>query len=180
MEATSGNQEIQSAPKEKFDPKSPLWKYVTIVGKIKGGGSLVWVCSECQKEFKASYTQVKAHLLGIKNNGIRVCSGPPKADGTDGKGLCKEKIAFFKKEQDEADAKANEANVAAQFKQPTRLGASSSRPPLPSHEMSSPCSNSKRPNLGSLEKSFNNDARGTADEAIGRCIFANGLPFNPM
>ena len=32
--------------------------------------------------------------------------------------------------------------------------------------------------MGPLEKSFNNDARGTTDEAIGRCIFANGLPFN--
>ena len=92
-----GKQEIQSAPIEKIDPKSPLWKYVTVLGKIQGGGSLIWICSECQKEFKASYTRVKAHLLGIKNTGIRVCIVPPKSDGKDGKGLSKEKIAKYKK-----------------------------------------------------------------------------------
>ena len=71
------------------------------------------------------------------------------------------------------DAKANESNAAFQFKQPTRMGAYSS------HEKGSP-SNPKQSNLGPLEKSFNNDARGTADEAIGRCIYANGFPFNLM
>ena len=155
------------------------------MGKIQGGGSLIWICSECQKEFKASYTRVKAHLLGIKNNGIRVCTDPPKLDGKDGKGLSKEKIAKYQKEQDEADAKANESNASFQmnqFKQPTRMGAYSSKTQFPSHddhETGSPSSsNFKRSNLGPLEKSFNNDARGTTDEAIGRCIYANGLPFN--
>ena len=60
--------EIESAPK--VDPKSPLWKYVTVVEKIQGGWSLTWVCYECQKEFKGSYTRVKAHLLGLKGNEI--------------------------------------------------------------------------------------------------------------
>ena len=80
-----GEQEIESASIEKTDPKSPLWKYVTVVGKIQGGGSLIWICNECQKEFKASYTRVKAYLLGIKNTGIQVCIDPPKSDGKDGK-----------------------------------------------------------------------------------------------
>ena len=59
---------IESAPK--VDPKSPLWKYVTTIGKIQGGGSLAWVCSECKKKYKGSYTRVKAHLLGLKGNGV--------------------------------------------------------------------------------------------------------------
>ena len=80
-----GDQEIEFAPIEKIDPKSPLWKYVTVEGKIQGGGSLICICSECQKEFKASYTRVKAYLLGIKNTGIQVCIDPPKSDGKDGK-----------------------------------------------------------------------------------------------
>jgi len=37
-EAEEVEHEIESAPK--VDPKSPLWKYVTTVGKIQGGGSL--------------------------------------------------------------------------------------------------------------------------------------------
>ena len=149
------------------------------MGKIQGGGSLIWICSECQKEIKASYTRVKAHLRGIKNNDIQVCTSPPKSNGKDGKGLSKEKIEKYKKEQDEADAKANESNVAFQFKEPTRMGAYSSKTQFPSHEISSPSSsNFKRSNLGPLEKRFNNDAQGTLDEAIGQCIYANGLPFN--
>ena len=32
--------------------------------------------------------------------------------------------------------------------------------------------------MGPPEKSFNNDAQGTTDEAIGRHISANGLSFN--
>ena len=85
--------ENESESSLKFDPKSPLWKYVTIVGKIQGGGSLAWVCSECKKEFKESYTRDKAHLLGLKGNGVRVCSGPPKENGIDRNGLSKTKIA---------------------------------------------------------------------------------------
>ena len=149
------------------------------MGKIQGGGSLIWICNECQKKFKASYTRVKAHLLRIKNKGIQVCTNPPKSDGKDEKGLSKEKIAKYKKKQDEedADAKLNESNTAFEFKQPTRMGAYSSKTPFASHEGGSP-SNSKRSNLGPLEKSFNNDARDTIDAAIGQCIYTNGLPFN--
>ena len=47
---------IEFATKEKNDPKSPLWKYVTVVGRIQGWGSLIWICSECQIESKESYT----------------------------------------------------------------------------------------------------------------------------
>ena len=52
----------------------------------------------------------------------------------------------------------------------------SSKTLFSSHEGGS-LSNSKRYNLGPLEKSFN-DAQSTVDAAIGRCIYANGLPFN--
>ena len=116
---------------------------------------MVWVCSECQKEFKGSYTWVKAHLLGLRGNGIRICNGPPKENGIEGKGLSKAKLAKYQKEQDDADAKANEANPASQFKQPARLGASSLKPPLPSYGIGNP--GSKRSNLGPLENNFNND-----------------------
>ena len=71
--------------------------------------------------------------IGLKGNGIQICGDPPKENGTYGNGLSKEKLAKYQKEQDEANAKVNEANPASQFKQPTRLGASSSKPPLPSN-----------------------------------------------
>lgn len=53
------------------------------------------------------------------------------------------------------NAKANEENPAFQFKQPIRLGASSSKPPLPSYGIGNP--RSKQSNLGPPEKSFNDD-----------------------
>eukprot|EP00253_Pinus_taeda_P014475 PITA_14475 len=171
-EAEEVAQETEST--QKVDPKSPLRKYVTTVGKIQGGGSLAWVCSECKKEFKGSYTRVKAHLLGLRNNGVCICSGPLKENGKDGNGLNKIKIAKYRRKQDEADAKANEANPASHLKHPTRLGASSSKPPLYSHGIVG----SKRSSLGPLEKSFNNDAREIADAAVAQCIYANGLSFN--
>ena len=105
---------------------------------------------------------------------FRICTELANPNGTDGKGLSKEKMAKYKKEQEDADAKVMESSHASQFKVPTRLGAISSRPPLP-REINTP---SKRSNLAPLEKSFNNVARGIADEAICRCIYANGLPFN--
>ena len=40
---------IESVAKEKNDPKSPMWKYVIVVGRIQGGGSLIWICSEWKK-----------------------------------------------------------------------------------------------------------------------------------
>ena len=135
---------------------------------------MAWVCNECKNEFKGSYTRVKAHLLGLKGNGVRLCSGPPKENGTNGGGLSKAKVAKYQREQNEADAKANETNPTSQLKHPTRLGVFSSKPPLHSHGLVG----SKRSNLGPLERSFNNDAREIANAAIGQCIYANGLPFN--
>ena len=41
MESSSvnvGEEEIESAPIEKIDPKSHFWKYVIVVQKIQGGG----------------------------------------------------------------------------------------------------------------------------------------------
>jgi hypothetical protein len=73
---------------------------------------------------------VKAHLTDQRNNGIRVCIGPPHQDGTEGNGLSKEKISKYKKEQKGADATATQQLPISQFKQPTRLGAASSRTAL--------------------------------------------------
>jgi hypothetical protein len=43
----------------------PLWKYVTKLKQMGGGGSCEWRCNLCKSEktFKGSYTRVKAHIL---------------------------------------------------------------------------------------------------------------------
>lgn len=40
------------------DPKSPLWKYVTILEKIQGGGGCKWTCHECLTDYRGFYTRV--------------------------------------------------------------------------------------------------------------------------
>ena len=44
----------------------PLWRHVTKVKALgAGGGSWEWNCNLCKKDknFKGSYTRVKAHIL---------------------------------------------------------------------------------------------------------------------
>ncbi|MCO5569730.1 hypothetical protein L7F22_023445 [Adiantum nelumboides] len=58
-------------PKAAHTPK-PLWKYVAENASVAKGGSKKWSCSFCKLHFAGSYPRVRAHLLGIKNQGIQV------------------------------------------------------------------------------------------------------------
>ena len=49
------------------------------------------------------------------------------------------------------------------------------RAPLPSRLVAT---SNKRPTLGPIETTFNNQGREEADEHVARCIYANGLAFN--
>jgi hypothetical protein len=53
----------------------PLWRHVTKVKAMGvGGGSWEWRCNLCKKDrnFKGSYTRVKAHILH-ERKGIEGC-----------------------------------------------------------------------------------------------------------
>jgi hypothetical protein len=55
---------------------SPLWKYVTKIGKKEKntGGSCLWNCNKCKTNVTGSYTRVKAHFLWLEgDNGIQHC-----------------------------------------------------------------------------------------------------------
>ncbi|ERN06468.1 hypothetical protein AMTR_s00016p00260420 [Amborella trichopoda] len=62
--------------------KTPLWKYVTVVGSYTKGfrGTKTWLCNfNCREApFARSYAHVRAHLLGQqfghKSKGISTCS----------------------------------------------------------------------------------------------------------
>lgn len=49
------------------------------------------------------------------------------------------------------------------------------KPPMPSRLT---VVSNKRPNLGPLEATFNNEGREVANEDVACCIYANGLEFN--
>ena len=57
------------------DEHAPLQNYVTkIIKRGEGGsGNTKFKCNICNAEFQRSYFRVRAHLLQIKNQGIRVC-----------------------------------------------------------------------------------------------------------
>jgi hypothetical protein len=149
------------------DPRSPLWQYVEIISKNIGGGSYKWRCSECNKLRNGSYTRVKGHLTGLNNTGVTVCPGLDDANGKPGQGLSPAKLQFYASLQDVADRRYAKGKVPMQ--------ASAAKPPMPSKPT---MTTNKRPTLGPLESSFNNQGREVVDEHVARCIYANGLPFN--
>ena len=54
---------------------APLWKYVTKLEKASvGGGNVAFRCNYCVKNFKGSYSRVKAHMLKLSKFGIQPCA----------------------------------------------------------------------------------------------------------
>ncbi|KAL5227718.1 hypothetical protein ABZP36_015983 [Zizania latifolia] len=64
-----------SAKSDDYNPKYPLWKYVTKLEKIDGsqGGNARSKCTFCGHIISGSYSRVKAHLLKISCGGTKVC-----------------------------------------------------------------------------------------------------------
>jgi hypothetical protein len=110
---------------------------------------------------------VKGHLNGLNNTRVAVCPGPDVANGKPGQGLSPAKLQLYASLQDVADRRYAKGKVPMQ--------ASAARPPM----LSKPTvTTNKRPTLGPLDSSFNNQGREVADEHVARCVYANGLPFN--
>ncbi|GMP49052.1 hypothetical protein CsSME_00016174 [Camellia sinensis var. sinensis] len=79
MSSSNSANNTQSA----FDGEdhTSLWKYVTRLEKSGArGGNYTFQCNFCQVTRKGSCTRVKAHLMQIKNQGIKVC---PKVTSKD-------------------------------------------------------------------------------------------------
>ncbi|KAH9322796.1 hypothetical protein KI387_017435 [Taxus chinensis] len=147
----------------KHDPNSPLWRHVTVVDNIVGGGCRVWTCHGCQAQYKSSYSRVKIHLTGVGGVVIKRC---PK--------ISNEKMVEYLREQEEADKQA-ERNRTRIIPLQRR---SSSLPPTPrptSHpfiqtqsqpfDEESPEGSRKRPK-GALEKAFNIEKMEVVDEKL--------------
>ncbi|GFS40471.1 hypothetical protein Acr_00g0068760 [Actinidia rufa] len=74
MSSSGSMDSSASAPPIDQDEYAPLWNYVTKIIKRGGGsGNTKFKCNICNTEFQGSYFRVRAHLLQIKNQGIRVC-----------------------------------------------------------------------------------------------------------
>lgn len=151
---------VQQPPSPTNPVDSPLWKYVTKIGKKEkksGGGTYLWNCNMCKKNFTGSYTRVKAHFLWLLgDNGVHHCKSIKRND-----------VEAFQAEQDAADL--------AKLERRSRLPPSSKRGgevPLIVEEAR------KRQSLGTLAKMFDMGGRDETDNRVSRAIYACGLPFN--
>ncbi|KAK5811567.1 hypothetical protein PVK06_026913 [Gossypium arboreum] len=70
----SSNNVINASVSQDDIGNTPLWRYVTKLPKIvEEGRNVSFVCNFCSATFKGSYSRVKAHLLKLNGQGIRVC-----------------------------------------------------------------------------------------------------------
>ncbi|KAL0313520.1 UNVERIFIED_CONTAM: hypothetical protein Sradi_5751300 [Sesamum radiatum] len=155
----------------------PLWKFVTKLGRIEGGGGNVsFTCNICKGAYKGSYSRVKAHLLKIGGNGIKGC---PKVTVS--------QIVEMTKLEDEA-VQRKERGQPKMVSLPLSICSSSQSS---SHSVSMDAINSssfrqeryepKKRKVGSdsaLEKAFNFQVREQLDSEIARMFYSGGLPFN--
>ena len=185
-QSSVGGQGGEGTDNFKIDVGSPLWRHTTRISQVSGGGSYYWKCNYCQsnkgKPFNSSYSRVKLHFMGPAGKGFGMCKG------TNGTGMTSAEILSFVREQEAADALINRSKKSyyqgpsskSKPKTPTEPMASSQHPflqvPVPEEdEEEVGISTRKR---GPLHTAFKMGARDRADEAIARCLYANGLSFN--
>jgi hypothetical protein len=176
-----------------FDPKKPLLLYATkLVGPStnkkpgsKRGGTRHWTCNICGHPWVGSYSRVRMHLLGVGGKGVNICTKLTMVQ--------KSKLLRI---QMAADAKGNfsSRNVMCQAQQNVEVATNSKRKskgkqsstnlmPPPSH-VESGISSSKHkgsrscamgPTIAGMYSKLNRD---DTDDAIGKFMFANGIPFH--
>ncbi|KAG2279757.1 hypothetical protein Bca52824_050977 [Brassica carinata] len=133
--------------------EAPLWNYVTKLNKsgVKGG-TWKFKCNICNEDRQGSYSKVRAHLLGIKNQGIVVC-----------KKVTRSQKADMHKLEDEFEKKKSESGSRAT--------------PLPC-ENSETNPDSKKRKAAAIVRFFGVAARDQLDQEIARMFYSGGLPFN--
>lgn len=153
-------------------PATPLWRFVTKLGKLnEGGGNVSFMCNFCQKQIKGSYSRVRGHLLKIPNFGVKGCSRLTIAQVVEMARLDEEATKHIE------DAQAKTIHV------PCSMSSSSY---ASSHSTSIDALNQssygakKRKVVGdnALGKCYNLHAREQLDGEIARMFYSAGLPFN--
>lgn len=133
------------------DPSTPLWKFVTKLEKISdNGGNWLFQCTFCNSKFKGSYSRVKAHLLKIPNQGIKICDKAPTQERSKLKKLHRES-----EERAIVKSTIKEGYQSEQRKRKASIGSSA------------------------LEsKMFNKEQGAALDSIIARCFYSQGISFN--
>jgi len=141
---------------EQKDETKPLWRYASkTTRKIPSGENDMFKCSLRDFELNGSYPQVRAHLLKIKGEGVRIC---PKVNSS--------KLVEFKRLDNEATLKIKNSK-----KKKVSL------PPV-YEERKRQSSGVHQKLKGPLEASFNIQARDYLDCEIARMFYSSGLAFH--
>ena len=156
----------------------PLWKYVTKIKQLPGGGSWEWRCNLCNngKIYKGSYTRVKAHILHEGVKGVDVCGHTKNPE---------ERAKFNREHNDAMRLKEQRSKFGKSDIGNTRLAATSEprivhearkrRATQLEDEMES---STVGANNSRLLKMFNNQKRDEAKSRVARALYACGIPFN--
>ncbi|XP_018509953.2 uncharacterized protein LOC108869695 [Brassica rapa] len=135
--------------------EAPLWNYVTKLEKSGAkGGTWKFKCNICNEDRQGSYFRIRAHLLGIKNQGIAICKKATRSQKFD-----------MQKLEDEFEKKKNESGSRAL--------------PLPCENNETDHASKKRKAADSaIVRSFGIEVRDQLDQEIARMFYSGGLPFN--
>jgi Protein of unknown function (DUF 659) len=133
------------------DPSTPLWKFVTKLEKISdNGGNWLFQCTFCNSKFKGSYSRVKAHLLKIPNQGIKICDKAPTQE--------RSKLKKLHRESEER-AIVRSTNKEGSQSEPRKRRASIGSSTLD-------------------KKTFNKEQGAALDSLIAKCFYSQGISFN--
>jgi hypothetical protein len=151
----------ESEDNQYTNPKYPLWVHVkrySAGGSESGrGGNSRFICRFCDGDFPGSYSRVRAHLLKITGNGVKICTK-----------IAHPVVEQLRKEDREAtEAATNSAPKNQLIK-------------LPPYENSSlpPSSKKRKGNQSNIADSFTAEERHTADCNIAKMFYTGGLHTN--
>ncbi|XP_048594911.1 uncharacterized protein LOC111200150 [Brassica napus] len=147
-QGASGN--VDNASEE-----APLWNYVTKLEKSGAkGGTWKFKCNICNEDRQGSYSRIRVHLLGIKNQGIVICKKATRSQKAD-----------MQKLEDEFEKKKNESGSRAL--------------PLPCEKNeTNPASKKRKSADSAIARSFGIEVRDQLDQEIARMFYSGGVSFN--
>lgn len=143
-----------------------LWKYMTKITKAGGrSGNAKIKCKFCNFEFIGSYSRVKAHLLRIKNKGVKICSKiSPTIDAEMQRELAEE----------ERRRKPIEIPLPPASLTQTSSGAWEGIQKIQMGGLKRKAIEHNNP----IQKAYNMEMRAQLDGEIARAFFSGGLPFH--
>ena len=169
VDSKGPQRDLEKFAKGTFNPLKPLLIYATRLPKKNpkvGGGSHDWVCNICGHHFVGSYIRVKQHILAVTGKGVNMCPSKNLDSALREQLWRLERASAGKRlfSSRHIDPATNIPPSSASSKK-TKVSTGASR----SFAMGG---------TGTVSGMYNILDRDDTDDAIGKFIFANGIPFH--